>query len=476
MASLTISHNFAGETGYIIAVPKKTTAPLSDVICTIDGVPSQTRKAYSAPHSQRSMLIEVLDPVWYYIKFYRSVDGTTLDEEILTLAGNALTGSLYPITKLTYVVNRGQSGTNPDWEDPQEGDQGIRDERLLDQVYWVEQRAVGTLREDEITDRSDDGGGFDFTDDEKTMADGDTFFAWIIEKVDAAPTTSGSSDFNDVVILTTDTDYDPSLHSGKTLIANWLSNIGILTIPNLSLVSDSKFRLQTHGGTQSFVGIQLDTGDTVEFLKGDKNVIWLGSGESIEIVIKDNVMYVVGYDGDYRRVGQRIWGDVVDMELNAIVRDGTQYSVDDLPRLVEWISVMGISTISEGTGVGQWGYSEVVDGETIYPNKGKFTLGGGFIRIPDDRDKVLMGLKNTDGTTDSLRQSQGAGGFQKNTFKEHTHKTRGSFSYGGYNGGGNSFLRMKSGADPFLEEGFNESVGDDKTRMDNTGMIPLLIV
>jgi hypothetical protein len=486
MSSLTISHNFSGETGFIIAKPVKSTAPLSDVICIIDGVAAQTRKVYPAPHSQRSMLIEGLDPVWYLIKFYRSVDGIALDEEILTLAGNALVDSLYPITKYEYVVNRGHDNTTPVstgpevWADPVEGDIGIRDERLAGQVYWIEERGTGQLRTDEITDRTDDGGGFDFeatlVAGGKVMNDGATYIATVIERVDAAPTSgTGSSDYNSIVILTADLDFDPNIHSGRVLVANWSSDLGVLTMPNLSLLPDCKFKLQTHGGTQSYATIQFDAGDAIEFRKSDMNALHLGSGEEIEIIIKDNAAYVGQYSGDYPFVGQRIWGDA-NTELNAVLRNGTQYTQASKPRLMQWIDEYGVPTISEGTGAAQWGYSVVVDGETIFPNKGKFARDdvGGTIRVPDDRDRTMMALKNTDGSSDATRQSQGSGSFQKNTFKSHTHRSKDGFGYGNYSGGSNPFSRYRDPSDPFQSAGLIEATGDDKTRMDNTGMLPLL--
>lgn len=492
MSSLTISHNFAGETGYIIAVPKKSTAPLSDVICIIDGVAAQTRKVYPAPHSQESMLIEGLDPVWYLIKFYRSVDGIALDEEILTLAGNALVDSLFPITRYEYVVNRGYNNTAPVatgsevWADPAAGDTGIRDERLLNKTYWIEERGTASLRTDEIVDRSDIGGGFDFSatliSGGKVMNDEATYIATVIERVDAAPTSgTGSSDYNSVVILTANLDFDPNIHSGRVLVANWASGIGVLTMPNLSLLPDCKFKLQTHGGTQSYATIQLDSGDTIEFRKSDLNALHLGSGEEIEIIIKDNVAYVGQYSGDYQRVGERIWGDV-NTELNTVVRDGTQYDQADMPRLMQWIDEYAIPTIAEGTGATQWSYSVVADGETIYPNKGKFARDdvGGTIRVPDDRDRAMMALKNTDGSSDSERASQGPGGFQQNKFRQHYHQTgTETHTPAEFRRGTVHSIRAWGGT---ITTNFASSTDDastgggTKTRMDNTGMLPLLKV
>ena len=88
----------------------------------------------------------------------------------------------------------------------------------------------------------------------------------------------------------------------------------------------------------------------------------------------------------------------------------------------------------------------------------------------------MMALKNTDGTTDSLRQSQGGGSFQKNTLKSHTHRSRDGFGYGSYSGGANPISRYRDPSDPFQSAGLIEATGDDKTRMDNTGMLPLLKV
>jgi signal peptidase I len=468
MPSLPINHNFFGETGFIIMVPKKSTAPLADVSCTIDGVAAQTRKAYPAPHAQTSLLIENLDPVWYVIHFYRSADGTTLDEEILTVAGNALTGSVYQTTRYEYVVNRGYDNTAPVatgsevWADPVTDDTGIRDERLLNQVYFVNRRGIGDLLSSEITDRSDVGGGWDFTDPGTTMNDGEVFIVTVINRVDAPPTTGGS-DYNEVVILSADIDFDPSLHNAKILIANWAADIGILTIPNLSLLPDCKFKLTTHGGTQSFVGIQFDTGDTIEFRKSDLNVLWIGSGEEMEIIFKDNVPYAL-YSGDYDKVGQRIWGDSL-TELNAVKRDGTQYLQSALPRLMQWIDEYSITTITETL----WASSVNVtkpDGTTVavFPYKGFYARddGAGKIRVPDDRDKSMRSLLSDSG--DTKRVTQGAGSYQHDSVGPYTdvqgaHGTTDTADT--YNGGAFKFKT-------FLQNTAGE------TRGKNTGMQPLL--
>lgn len=414
MGQLTISHNFSGELNFIVGVPKLTTAPLADVICTIDGVTGQTRIAYAFPHSQVSLLIENLQNAWYTVKFYRSADGTSLDEELLTLAGNALADSVFPIIKYDYVVGRGDadSGVDETWHDPIAGDHGIRDERLLNKVYWVEERGTGTLLPVEIVDRSDDGGGFDFADTDKIFNDGGVYFVTVIEREDgtASAGPSGSSDYNDILILAADQDYDPVTMGSKLLIANWGTTVGALDIPNFSLVADSKFKLQTHGGSQRNVIIQLDAGNTVQFRGAVVNKIILGKGEMIECLFKSNVMYILDYDGDYARVGRRVYADMA--ELNSLPLDGTQYQQADYPRLVEYVNNLpGGQIVSEVT----WASVVVIDGVNKTPYKGFYAVEGSTIRVPDERNMGTRTLKTFDSVdaSDTERVKNVPGGYQK---------------------------------------------------------------
>lgn len=414
MGQLTIAHNFAGVTDYIIAVPRLSTSPLADVICTINGVSGQTRIAYSAPHSQESILIEKLQNAWYIIKFYSSADGTSLDQELLTLAGNALSDSVYPIIKYNYVVGRGDDSSEVDeeWSDPVEGDHGIRDDRLLNKLYWVEERGTGTLLPVEIVDRSDDGGGFDFADPAKQFWDGGVYFVTTIELADGAASSSDSSgsDYNDVVILSEDTDYDPLSMNSKILIAQWPVTVGTLAIPNLTLIADSKFILQTHGGTQRNVIIQLDTGDTVQFRGQAMNAIVLGKGEWIEIMIKANVMYVSREGTDYARVGRRMFADI--LELNSMYLDGSRVNITDYPRL-DWLldQLPASEIVSETT----WASVVVIAGVNKTPFKGFYTREGGMIRVPDERNMGVRTLKTFDGidANDTERHKNIPGGYQK---------------------------------------------------------------
>lgn len=458
IGSLNVTHNFTGETGYIIAVLVKSTAPLTEI----------ERVVYPAPHSQQTYLFENLQPVWHLIRFWRSSDGVALDEEVLTLAGNARSGAIYSVSRYEYVVDRGESDPGV-WADPVVNDIGIRDTRLLNGVYWVEERGTGSLLTDEIVDRSDEGGGFDFTEPLKVMNSGGVYIVTVIERQDIfGDSDSGSFMGEGVFILDEDQDYSNNLHSGKILIADFLTTVGTLTIPNLLLVPDGEFTLQTHGGLQRNVVIQLDVGDTVNFRKQAVNKIVLGEGEQIKIMFLDNVMYVLEFTTNHFRLGQRIWADMV--LLNTIPADGVSRVIADYPRVEELLDSLPVGAVVNSV---TWNTSSVdpVDGQTKYDNKGFWMREGLNFRPPDMRDKSVKAISATDGSIISGR-------YEHQRMLPHDHDLRGSFGYGGYDGGGNTFFRIRNLTDGFdaVSKVVSDAGSGTQQIVNNIGQYPLICI
>jgi hypothetical protein len=457
--SLSIRHNFAGLTDFLIMRWYKSTAPATEL----------GRVVYPAPHSEQSYVIENLQPVWHIIEFWYSSDGVTLDSNPLTLAGNARSGAVYPIERFVYVVDRGESEAGV-WVDPVTNDTGIRDTRLLNTLYWVEERGTGSLIPAEIVDRSDDGGGFDFTEPLKTMNSGAVYIVTAITRVE----TGGDSDSEAVTgegifILDADQDYSHALHNGKTLIADFSTTTGELVIANLLTVQDGGFKLQTHTGMQRNVIIQLDTGDTVDFRKQAVNKIILGEGEEIEIKFVDNVMYVIDHTTNHERLGQRIWSDIRIM-LNTLIADGTTYNQADYPRAIELLDSLPVGAVVSYT---TWNTSQVIDGITRYPYKGFFARdnGAGTFRVPDMRSQTLKAVSATDGSII-------AGRYENQQMMPHDHDLRGSFSYGGYDGGGNTFFRIRNTTDGFdtVSKVVSDAGSGNDQIVNNIGMYPLICI
>lgn len=499
LGRIELTHNFEGETGYILLRWYRTDTPLTaqSGLVSGSGLGSQagtnvTQVYYPAPHSEESLIIEDIDPVMFNVKAYRSADGATPDEEILTLACDASANAQYSTTVYTYIVDRGGD------YDPVSGTNELRDERLENAEYTVVERGTGPLippteAEAEYTDRSDDGGGFDFTGDKVFEPQG-VYFVIVRNRVSVSDTEpdSGGDEVNNVYFLEEDETFDRDAMNGKLIYADKGDPDSILTLEfeNLSLIADCFFRVSTQSGGQRYLTLQLDTGDTVRQDGAAKNAIHLGVAEEMGIMIRSNVMYIISDNTNYWRLGLPFMADKV--YNNTLRRDGTLYQQEDYPRAVEYLDSLPPGQVVTEV---QWASSVTINGDTKYPYKGFWArddLNGTF-RVPDDRGKTERALLSDSGDTE--RVTQGPGGFQnaKTSMKGVTIGIRdgsGGSSTGTISGTGFSgqdsykttpnggFITENAGTQYHIR--FNNSgdgfSGTDENRNDNTGKIPLVVV
>ena len=489
---LNISHNFAGNTfNYLIVEWVKSTAQATPVVGHVTGTnlggqndTDATEVNYPAPFINEQLQVINLPEVWFLVRFWSSPDGTTKDQLLIELAGNARTGALYPVERFEYVVDRGWSNTSPVvtegvWSDPVQDDTGLRDTRLADQLYWIEERGTGSLIAAEYTDRSDVGGGFDFTEVGKVMNSGAVYVVYVLTRVDLAGDDSGSGAVGagdcSVFILNADQDYNPVTMNGRTLIANFSTTVGQLNIPNLLLVADSCFKVQTHGGMQRNVRIQFDAGDTIKFRGEDVNEILLGQSEEIHISIIDNTAYIINHNTNHFRLGQVVWS--YKELLNGLKADGSLLALADYPRVEELInSLPASSVVSEIT----WQTTAAQsDGQTVAINKGKWMSDGVNFRPPDLRDRMLKALTALDGSVASGRYEHqalmnhkhyitgGADNLEDGEYLAETHSTGGNLGYNLY-GSTVAPTKHKTG-DPV-------TVGSADQKVDNIGLYPIICI
>lgn len=482
---LNISHNFAGETQFIICEWVKSTAQGTPVVGHVTGTglgaqndTDATEVFYPAPHSNRQLQVINLPEVWHLVRFWRSSDGVSKDVLLLELAGNARTGATYPITRYEYVVDRGQSDPGV-WADPVQDDTGIGDTRLAGQTYWVEERGTGSLLTTEIVDRP--AGGFDFAEVGKVMNSGGVYVVYAITRIDLTGDDSGvvGGDEGAVFILSTDQDYNPVTMGGRTLISNFATTIGTLTMPNLLLVADSRFILQTHGGSQRNVVIQFDAGDTIRFMGADVNKLILGGSEEIEILIKDNVAYVLAHSTNHNRLGQVLWS--YKNLINTLLADGSLLVLADYPRVQELMnSLPASSVVSEVT----WQTSSTEDGQTVYANKGKWMSDGTNFRTPDLRGRMFKALSALDGSVASGRYEHQkvlqhnhfiSGGTDNDdvnkTYLAEAHSTGGNAGYDLY-GSSVAPIQYRTG-DPRVN---NAASVNTEQKINNIGLYPLICI
>lgn len=487
---LNISLNFAGNTfNFLIVEWVKSTAQGTPVVGHVTGTglgaqndTNATEVNYPAPFSNEQLQITEITTVWHLVRFWSSSDGVAKDTLLLELAGNARTGALFPIERFEYVVDRGYNNTTPVvtegvWSDPVQDDTGLRDTRLADGFYLVEERGTGFLLTSEITDRTDDGGGFDFVDSGKVMNSDAVYVVLLITRTDLPGDDSGSDvgDDSDIFILDVDQDYDPVTMGGRTLIADFPTTVGTLTMPNLAILADSQFRLQTHGGMQRNVVIQFDAGDIIRFMGEDVNSIILGGSEEIEILIKDNVGYVLSHNTNHARLGQMIWG--YKELINTLKCDGALLALADYPRAEQLINNLPASSVvSEIT----WQTSSSIDGQTVYQNKGKFMSDGVNFRTPDLRDRTLKGMAALDGSVASGR-------YEHQKVLNHDHFISGgtdndasenNYLAGAHSTGGNSGYDLYGSlvAPTKFKSGDVITVGDTTQKVNNIGLYPLICI
>jgi len=484
---LNISHNFAGESQFIICEWVKSTAQGTPVIGHVTGSglgaqndTDQTEVFYPTPHINEQLQVINLPEDWFVIRFWRSADGISKDALLLEMAGNARTGATYPISRYEYVVGRGYDNTSPVvtvgvWSDPVQDDAGLRDTRLFEKTFWVQERGTGDLLAAEIAVRDDEGGGFDFSDAAKVMNDGAVYIVYVLERIESngGDSSAAVTTNDDIYILDTDQDYSPLTMNGKTLIADFAGEVGTLTMPNLAILADSRFKLQTHGGNQRNVVIQLDTGDTVKFMGEDVNLIILGKSEDIEILIKDSAMYVLQRFTGHDKLGQMAWS--YKQLINTLIANGESLALANYPRVDDMLDNLPVSSVVNET---TWQTSQVVDGQTTYPNKSKWMREGANFRPPDLRSQTIKALAATDG-------SIAAGRYEHQAMLEHYHllasDTDGpglylsnAHSYGGnptyqLNEGSTAPARYRSGA-------VAGATGTTAQRNNNIGLYPLIFI
>jgi hypothetical protein len=480
MAQIGVNISFAGYTGHLVIVWK-------EAIQNNPNPPETGRSAAIAFDVDEVYVISNINPVVHIVEFWRSSDGgTTLDELLRSWSIDASRTSNNPVVaQFDYVVGRGTTegtiGEGDYWADPANNDTQIVDERLngyAKSEIRFEQRGGIKYREDEYDLVAGGGvellGGFTFGED------GQTYSVTIYKTIEGSTTTvTQSSDYNDVVLVTANDDFDNTFYK-KLIVANKAGS-GLLTItfPDLLLITNTKVKFQTHQGNQDFLVLQLDAGDTIKFLGQSVNKIVLGKGEEIEIMFKDNVGYVMHYEGDARRVGQRILDDV--QRLNTLKADGTEYNLADYPRVADYLNSLPVAQVKSYV---DWASSTnanyVVDQDgsvqyqkTIYPHKGFFAKDAvnGKFKVPDMRNMFVRALKALDSVdaSDTERTTNKPGAYQIDAFRKHNHEAGGLWNE-------NHTGKFASGGN-FNEGEFDvQEAGGTETRGENIGLIPLIVV
>lgn len=329
-------------------------------------------------------VIPNLQPVVYIVQLWRSDDGIALDQLLKDWSIDASKETVNSIVTYQYKVDRGESGSDPDWADPTDGQITLIDERLdgftKDQML-VHEAGYGNKLDSEYD--LEPGGGI-------TLTGGATFnsgTAWFITVASSSivtiPSTDGSSGLFEAVSTITGsvvdlfTDTDNNYYNNLILIEGEGLTVQA-NMPDLALIPDgTHFLFNTHFGSQNYFRLQLDAGDTIKWFNQEVNYIDIPKGELLHVYVSGGVIRVIQYSGNFLRrgmvvpdydatrdadVGNLIWADESIGEL----------SRDDYPGLYDFVAQLSGSAVCDlGVGVGQWSYDS---GGGVYPNKKKYGI------------------------------------------------------------------------------------------------------
>lgn len=384
------------------------------------------RHVFTAPHLNISYTIANIDPVVHVLKWYETLDGTTLN----TLIADpwSIDASIYNqvvATTYEYVVDRGNgSVTAPVWSDPVAGTaREINDERLSGATYadlTVERRGTGRLTSSEYTITGTgattkiviDPALPEFYTDE-------VFFVTRLSMV-AQQITGGGNKLG-LNIITANTTFDNTLQNSRILCRK-SSGLLQLALPAMASVSDNEVEVYNITGYQTMVEIALSGTETTQFAKKLRNKIYLAPGEVVRLVWKAGVLHALPIKDNYLRAGTTFMSDQKDVE-NAILCDGAEYNLTDpqVVRLYAELKPEQIVTYAE------WNLSvNKTIGDitrTYFYNRGKVAVDivAGKLKVPDLRGQSFRVLSNYTGITDTERMSQGPGGRQAFEVAKHKH-------------------------------------------------------
>lgn len=221
------------------------------------------------------------------------------------------------------------------------------------------------------------GGGFDFTDGQKF--DQDAIYTLLISNLVTQPLQQTGVGYpSDIVTISADTAFS-STHYNNLIEVDASAAVITITIATIATIPDGTIfgiNTQKHNGTLRNVVLQLPAATSCYVNGVARNAVYIGRSEEVTFVKKGSILRIVNWDGDYRRLGEKVFSDG-DAPANGLLCDGTWYNKTDIPRGYNWyINVLP---------AGEW-VSGVDDSTPAGDDVYKWIIGTNKVRTPDHRD------------------------------------------------------------------------------------------
>jgi hypothetical protein len=404
MATAKFSIGIVNITGYLRVVAREVNNPTSEVADIV----------FAPPHpTTRNIQIDNLNPVMHFFDFYESVDGIVLGTLLATYSVDV--GKIYQasFTIYDFIVDRGQPN------DPTVGETAYHNTAmagLLDANVVVTQRGVGPRNyEDEI--ELLDAGGFQFkSPSTETFVHDDRWYIMVANLVTQTATVVARTIYTDIMEFNSDVVISGT-HYNKLLEANGATtNILSIFFPALSTIpDDTVFGVNTHFGSQRYVAIIMTGTDRIRFMGAAKDKTWLARGEDIMFIKKGSVLKVEHYNGDYRRVGEIVKGDLA--PLNGIAETGGWKNIADYPRFFyEFVNHIPLGQLAAK--------SDIDSNDLVEITKFSIDSIGGKFWVPDSGGYFDRNV-DPNGDVDTRRSggNRYTGNWQSMMVQDHLHST-----------------------------------------------------
>lgn len=335
MAKIFVSFTIVS-TGNFFLVARENSNPSAEVFRSALLIP---------PHANRNLTIDNINPVMHRVELWSTVDNVNLSQ----LRGRGdIDASQYTqlaFDSFDFVVDRGFTGA-PNYDPvstPGSNTEYVNPD-LAGKTYLVFKPGFGPLLWDaHIEKRTDingvDQGGFRFINGQE-FATGEEYTVMISNLTTVYPTNggTGSGGFPTGVELVQNSVNFADTYYRKVIEVEANSNITI-TITDIDLIPENTvFAINTHSSTNANfrnVTLQLPSGKYCMVNGVQRNAVYICRSESVTFIKKGAYLRVVNWDGDYRRIGQRIYSDRV-APANGIALLGGWYSKSDIIRLWSW--------------------------------------------------------------------------------------------------------------------------------------------
>jgi hypothetical protein len=429
------------------------------------------RTIKTAPHAAGDVVtVSDLNPAFYTFRFFETPDGTTLGT-LLSPLTMQIKDAVDSFKKYEYVVGRGNSEVGV-WADPADGDTQINDTRLAGADDLIVFSSVGLRQSWEYNVLPDGGIELAITDDKFVAPE-----KWTIVTVRKTDSNTGSSSsagsgtaISGIKKVSSDGSFDATYYAKKNLADFTTSNVGSTSFPSFSTIPNgTKARFSTFTGSQRYWKLAFSSGDVIRVNGKDYNTFYLAKDEVLELEWLDGACYCE-YEGRIQLAGNYVLSNNKDM-LGTALLDGsdTEYNISDYQRLIDELPTELKVSYSDWDSAIVVAVGEIT--KAYYKNRGKFAVDNttGKFKFPDLRGQWLRALSKTDGTADSARLSQGAGGMQAQNLIAHRHEM--DLAPNANSGGTEVYGR---GGAPLSTKGQTSIVGGAEQAVDNVGQYGLV--